>query len=64
MTLNFVNQNDVILVKKQKSTGLQPGFDRVLPGQPGRRVNPSDQPGHTGFFLSPFFLQPGKLICS
>jgi hypothetical protein len=34
MTLNFVNQNDVILVKKQKSTGLQPGFDRVLPGQP------------------------------
>jgi len=35
----FLNQNDVILVKKQKSTGLQPGRDwvagstcRVTPG--------------------------------
>jgi len=27
------NQNDVVLVKKQKSTGLQPGLDRVLPGR-------------------------------
>jgi hypothetical protein len=31
----FFNQNDVILVKKKyKSTGLQLGLDRVLPGQP------------------------------
>ena len=34
--------------KKQKSTGLQPGLDRVLLG-------------HTGFFLPPFFLQPGPV---
>jgi hypothetical protein len=50
------NQNDVVLVKKknkkkQKSTGLSPGLDRVLPGQPG----------HTGFFLPPFFHQPGPV---
>jgi hypothetical protein len=34
--------------KKQKSTGLQPGC----------RANP---PGHTEFFLPPFFLQPGPV---
>jgi hypothetical protein len=34
---------------KQKLTGLQPGLDRVLPG-------------HTGFFLPPFFLQPGPVL--
>jgi hypothetical protein len=34
--------------KKQKSTGLQPGLDRILLG-------------HTGFFLPPFFLQPGPV---
>jgi hypothetical protein len=42
-------QNGVILVKiknkKQKSTGCNQVFDRVLLGQPGHRVNP---PGHTG----------------
>jgi len=61
MTLNFVNQNDVILVKKHKSTGLQPGFDRVLPGQPGlagstrriSRVTP-------GFSFTRFFFNPAN----
>jgi hypothetical protein len=38
--------------------GCDQGFDWVLLGQPGRRVNPSDQPGHTKFFFSIFF-QPG-----
>jgi hypothetical protein len=48
--LFFLNKNDVVLVKKkkQKSTGLQPGLDRVLLG-------------HTGFFLPLFFLQPGPV---
>jgi hypothetical protein len=32
--------------KRQNSTGLQPGH----------RVNPQGKPGHTGFFLSLFFL--------
>jgi len=32
-----------------------------LPGQPGHQVDPSGQPGHTGFFLPPFFLQPGPI---
>jgi hypothetical protein len=35
--------------KKQKSTGLSPGLDRVLPG-------------HTGFFLPPFFHQPCPVL--
>jgi hypothetical protein len=30
----FLNQNDVVLFKKQKSTGCNQVFDRVLPGQP------------------------------
>jgi hypothetical protein len=42
----FLNQNDVVLVKKkQKSTGC----NRVLPG-------------YTGFFLPLFFLQPGPVL--
>jgi hypothetical protein len=45
----FLNQNDVILVKKQKSTSCNRVFDRILPG-------------HTGFFLSLFFLQPGPVL--
>jgi hypothetical protein len=49
------NQNDVVLVKKktkkkQKSTGLSPG----LAGSAG-------SPGHIGFFLPPFFHQPGSV---
>jgi hypothetical protein len=50
----FLNQNDVVLVKKQKSTGCNRVFDQVLPSQPGHRVNPL---GHTVFFLPLFFLQ-------
>jgi len=45
----FLNQNDVVLVKKQKSTGHNRVFNRVLPGQPVR------------FFLSLFFLQSGPV---
>jgi hypothetical protein len=46
----FLNQNNVILVKKKtKINRLQPGF---LP----------NQPGHTGFFLPLFFLQPGPVL--
>jgi len=36
-------QNGVVLVQKEKKTkvnGLQPGFDRIFPGQPGCWVNP------------------------
>jgi hypothetical protein len=46
----FLNQNDVILLKtkKQKSTGCDRVFDRVLPS-------------HTGFFLPLFFLQPSPV---
>jgi len=36
-------------------------FDRVLPGQPGRQVNPPGQPGHTGSWLILFFHQPGPV---
>jgi hypothetical protein len=32
------NQNNIILVKKQKSPGCNWVFDQVLPGQMGRRV--------------------------
>jgi hypothetical protein len=48
------NQNDVVLVKKekQKSTGCNRIFDQVLPS---RRVNLPGQPGHTRFFSSPVF---------
>jgi len=45
----FLNQNNVILVKKKKINRLQPGF---LPSQPG----------HTSFFLPLFFLQPGPVL--
>jgi hypothetical protein len=42
------NQNDVVLVKKkQKSTGLSPGLDRVS------RVTP-------GFFFPRFFVNPAQ----
>jgi hypothetical protein len=44
----FLNQNDVVLVKKQKSIGCNRVFDWVLPGQPG----------DTEFFLSLFFFNP------
>jgi hypothetical protein len=50
------NQNDVVLEKK-KSMGLQPSLDRVLPGQPGRQVNP---PGQPGFSFPRFFFNPGQ----
>jgi len=46
--VNFLNQNDVILVKKTKVNGLQSGFWSSLAGSPD----------HTGFFLILFFLQP------
>jgi len=45
------NQNHVVLVKKQKSTGCNQIFDRVLPG-------------HTGFFLLLFFFQPNPVSAS
>ena len=47
--INFFSkhQNDVILFKKQKSTGCNRVFDRVLPGSTGS----------AGFFLFLFFLQ-------
>jgi len=46
----FFNQNEIVLVKnkKTKANGLQPGFWPA-------------QSGHTGFFLSLFFLQPGPV---
>jgi hypothetical protein len=37
--------------KKQKPTGCNQIFDQVLPG-------------HTGFFLPLFFLQPGPILAS
>ena len=42
----FLNQNNVILVKKKKQ--ISTGCNRVLPG-------------HTGFFLHLFFLQPDSV---
>ena len=42
------NQNDVVLVKKTKSTGCNWIFYRV------------NLPGYTRFFLPLFFLQPGQ----
>jgi hypothetical protein len=41
------NQNDVVLLKKQKSTGLQPDLERVS------RVTP-------GFSFSRFFFNPAQ----
>jgi len=55
------NQNDVVLVKKNKKNKSQWVCHRVLPGQPGPRVDPAGQPGHTGFFLLLFFHQPGPV---
>jgi hypothetical protein len=49
-------QNGVVLVKKQKSTGCNRVFDRVLPGQPGRRVTPGH--GLSYFFINPARFQP------
>ena len=51
----FLNQNDVVLVKKKKTkvNGLQSG-------QSGCRVNPYGQPGHTGFFIPLFFFNPAQ----
>jgi hypothetical protein len=50
----FLNQNDVVLVKKQKSTGYNRVFDRVLPGhtgqpQAGRIPGRLAGPGQAGF---------------
>jgi len=45
-------QNGVVLVKKQKSTGR----NRVLLGQPGRRVG-WVTPGHDFFY---FFINPAR----
>jgi len=43
----FLNQNNIVLVKKKtKVNEFATGSCRVNP------------PGHTGFFLFPFFLQP------
>jgi hypothetical protein len=36
------------------------GCNRVLLIQLGRRVNPSSQPGHTGFFFPCFFFNPAR----
>jgi len=46
------NQNDVVLKKNQR---LATGF------LTGSLVNPSGQPGHTGFFLPLFFSQPNSV---
>jgi hypothetical protein len=46
------NKNDIVLVKKQKSADYNQVFDRVNP------------PGHIGFFLPLFFLQPGPVPAS
>ena len=43
-------QNNIVLVKKTKVNGLQPGFA----GSPGRS-------GHTGSWLFLFFHQPGPI---
>jgi hypothetical protein len=51
--VNFFNQNDAVLVKKTKV--LQPSF---LPGL----IGSTGSPGHTEFFLSLFFLQPGPVL--
>ena len=48
------NQNEVILIKKkQKLTGYNRVFDRVLPGHVGRRVT-------SGFDFFYFFLNPAR----
>ena len=53
----FLNQNNVVLVKKKnKNQRVATGF---LTGS--YQVNP---PGHTGFFLPLFFLQPGPVPAS
>jgi hypothetical protein len=49
----FLNQNDVILVKKK----IQQVTTRFLTGSTGL----PGQPGHTGFFLPLFFLQSGPV---
>jgi hypothetical protein len=50
-------QNGVVLIKKkQKSTGCNRVFDRVLPGQPGRQVTPGH--GLCYFFINPARFQP------
>jgi hypothetical protein len=56
--VNFFNQNDVVLVKKkQKSTGCNMVFNRVLPGQPGSQVSLVT----LSFFFSIFYLtRPGS----
>ena len=38
-------QNDIVLVKKQKSKGCNQVFDRILPGH---WFNLPSRPGHTG----------------
>ena len=47
-------QNSIVLIKKQKPTGWNWVFDRVLPGH---QVNPTGRPGHTGSWLFLFFHQ-------
>jgi len=46
--LIFLNQNDIVLVKKNKNQRVATGF---LTGSPG----------HTEFFFPLFFLQPGSI---
>jgi hypothetical protein len=53
------NQNDIVLVKKNKSQRV---CHRVLTGSCRvSRVDPAGQPGHTGFFFPSFFRQPGPV---
>jgi hypothetical protein len=49
----FLNQNNIVLVKKKQKSRVAIGFSTR-----SCRVNP---PGHTGFFLPLFFLQPGPV---
>ena len=64
----FLNQNDIVLVKKTKINGLQLGKknknQRVATGflTGSCWVNPPGQMDHTGFFLPLFFLQPGSVL--
>jgi len=52
------NQNDVVLVKKKTKKTKANGF--VTGSWPGL-ARSAGSPGHTGFFLPPFFRQPGPV---
>jgi len=53
-TLSLKKSKQRRFTKNKKSMGLQPSC----------RVNSPGLPGHTGFFLSLFFLQSGPILTS